>query len=158
QREQRRPWDTANFPQGYYKQQDVYFLESNTDALLTFKDDLTSDISINASLGANAMSGETKLNNSIVRGLVLPGIYKLSNAVDNARAENEIIKRKSYGVYGLVNLSWKDQIYLDITGRNDWASTLPSENQSYFYPSVSSSFVLSDIFELPSQITFAKAR
>src|SRR5690606_15451072 len=62
QRETRRPWDNANFPTGYYKQQDVYFLESNTDALLTFQDDLTPDVAFTASAGANAMRAEFKVN------------------------------------------------------------------------------------------------
>lgn len=158
QREQRRPWNTSNFPQGFYKQQDVYFFESNTDALLTFQDELNQDFSINASVGANTMRGESKLNNSIARGLTLPGIYKLSNASDRALAENEIMKRQTNSLYGLVNFSWKDRIFLDITGRNDWSSTLPEDNRSYFYPSVSSSFVLSDLLTLPEVISFAKAR
>lgn len=158
QREQRRPWNTANFPQGYYKQQDVYFFESNTDALLTYKDHFTRDISFTASLGGNLMQGESKQNNAVVRGLMLPGVYKLSNALEQALADNNLIRRKTNSVFGLVNLGWKDQIFVDITGRNDWASTLPKANNSYFYPSVSSSFILSDLFTLPSVISFAKAR
>ncbi|MCD8540936.1 MAG: SusC/RagA family TonB-linked outer membrane protein [Leadbetterella sp.] len=157
QREQRRPWNTANFPQGYYKQQDVYFFESNTDALLTYKD-LFGDISFSGSLGGNLMQGESKQNNAVVRGLMLPGVYKLSNALEQALADNNLIRRKTNSVFGLVNLGWKDQIFVDITGRNDWSSTLPKANNSYFYPSVSSSFILSDLFRLPSAISFAKAR
>lgn len=158
QREQRRPWNTANFPQGYYKQQDVYFFESNTDAMLTYKDQFGGDISFNGSLGGNLMQGESKQNNAVVRGLMLPGVYKLSNALEQALADNNIIRRKMNSVFGLVNLGWRDQIFVDITGRNDWSSTLPKANNSYFYPSVSSSFILSDLFTLPSAISFAKAR
>lgn len=158
QREQRRPWDTANFPQGYYKQQDVFFYESNTDALLTYNDQLSSTVNMTASLGANLMHGRSKENNAIARGLMLPGIYKLSNALEQAIADNTILERRTHSLYGLVNFSWKDLVFLDITGRNDWSSTLPEENRSYFYPSVSTSYILSDIFNLPSTISFAKAR
>lgn len=157
-RESRRPFDTANFPRGYYKQQDVYFFESNTDALLTYKDRLSEQFNITAALGGNAMSREEKNNNAVARGLTLPGVYKLTNALDIGVASNNLYQKKIHSIYGLVNLSWQDKIYVDITGRNDWSSTLPTDNWSYFYPSVSSSYVLSDIFTLPRAISFAKAR
>lgn len=157
-RESRRPFDTANFPRGYFKQQDVYFLESNTDALLTYNDKLSDQFNIRASLGGNLMSREEKVNNAVARGLTLPGVYKLSNAMELPVAENVLENKQIRSVYGLVNLSWQDKIFVDVTGRNDWSSTLPAESRSYFYPSVSSSYVLSDIFTLPSVFSFAKAR
>jgi len=158
QRETRRPWDTANFPKGYYKQQDVYFFESNSDLLLTYKDGLSEQFNLTASLGGNIMNRQEKNNNAFARGLNLPGVYKLSNALDIPVADNDIYQKQIHSVYGLVNLSWQDRIFVDITGRNDWSSTLPTKNWSYFYPSVSTSYVLSDIFQLPAAISFAKAR
>ncbi|HYK76621.1 MAG TPA: SusC/RagA family TonB-linked outer membrane protein, partial [Daejeonella sp.] len=158
QRNTKRPWDTSNFPQGYYKQQDVGFFESNTDALLSYSDKLTPKFGLRASLGANMMSSEVKTNNAIARGLVLPGVYKLSNSLVTPIADNDLVQRKMNSVFGLVNLSWDNKIYMDITGRNDWSSTLPNGNNSYFYPSVSTSYVLSDIFKLPAAISFAKLR
>ncbi|GAB3765103.1 SusC/RagA family TonB-linked outer membrane protein [Spirosoma pomorum] len=157
-REQNRPWNTANFPQGYYKQQDVMFMESNTDALLTYKDRLSNNFDVTASIGGNRMSNEVKQNNAVARGLLLPGVYKLSNALEQSIADNILTQRQINSVYGLVNLGWRDMIFVDITGRNDWSSTLPSSTSSYFYPSVSTSYVLSDLFALPSVISFAKAR
>ncbi|WP_233632683.1 SusC/RagA family TonB-linked outer membrane protein [Parapedobacter sp. ISTM3] len=157
-RDNRRPYNTANFPQGYYKEQDVYFFESNTDMLLTYQNKLTPAIDLRASLGANAMRYESKTNNAIARGLLLPGIYKLSNALEQALADNDLQRRRTNSVYGFVNFSYRDLVFLDITGRNDWSSTLPDGNNSYFYPSVSSSYILSDIFSLPDAFTFAKAR
>lgn len=158
-REQRRPWDTANFPKGYYKQQDLFYMESNTDALLTFNDDLGADFKIRASLGGNLMKRQTKEAMGVARGLNLPGIYKLSNALTNALADdNNLIRKEIQSVFGLVNLSWQDKVFLDLTARNDWSSTLPSDNRSYFYPSVSSSFVLSELMPLPEAFSFAKLR
>ncbi|MCL4641059.1 MULTISPECIES: SusC/RagA family TonB-linked outer membrane protein [Olivibacter] len=158
QREQRRPYNTANFPQGYYKQQDVFFKETNTDGLLTYRDKLSEDFSFTGSVGANFMHNQIRTSNGVARGLMVPGIYKLSNALTQAVAENQTVERKTHSVYGLINIGWKDKIFLDVTGRNDWSSTLPDGNNSYFYPSVSSSYVLSDLFELPELISFAKAR
>ncbi|PRY55193.1 TonB-linked SusC/RagA family outer membrane protein [Arcticibacter pallidicorallinus] len=158
QREMRRTFDTANFPLGYYKQQDVSFFESNTDAMLTFKDKIVPKLGIQASLGGNLMSRRLKENGGIARGLLLPGVYKLSNALTSAVAENELIEKKVNSVYGLMNFGWDDKVFVDITGRNDWSSTLPDGNNSYFYPSVSSSYIISDIFTLPRAISFAKLR
>lgn len=157
-REQRRSFDTSNFPLGYYKQQDVNFLESNTDALLSYTTQFTPKLGIRASLGGNLMNRELKENNSIARGLLLPGIYKLSNALSTPAAENERFERQTQSVFGLINMDWDKKIYLDITGRNDWSSTLPNGNNSYFYPSVSTSYILSEIFQLPEIISFAKLR
>ncbi|MBE8721949.1 SusC/RagA family TonB-linked outer membrane protein [Sphingobacterium pedocola] len=157
-REQRRPWDTANFPTGYYKQQDLFFMESNTDALLTYNSALNDDFLIRVSAGGNVMKNHSKEDIGVARGLTLPGIYKLNNAMTNALAENELIESEIQSVFGLVNLSWKDKIFVDVTGRNDWTSSLPSENRSFFYPSVSSSVILSELMPMPSQISFAKLR
>lgn len=158
-REQRRPWNTANFPQGYYKEQMVFFMETNNDFLFSFNEDLSNDFKIRASIGGNIRHELFKQNNAVVRGLLLPGVYKLSNAVDRALAENNILQEhKMNSLFGLVNLSWRDRIFVDITGRNDWSSTLPVNSQSYFFPSISSSFVLDEIFQLPDVISFAKLR
>ncbi|MFD2742226.1 MULTISPECIES: SusC/RagA family TonB-linked outer membrane protein [Sphingobacterium] len=158
QRESRRPFDTANFPRGYYKQQDVNFLESNTDALLTFRDSWDDRFTLSASLGGNIRKYDSKNNNAIARGLTLPGIYKLSNAMDVAVSEVTAIGGQVNSIYGFANLGWDNKVFVDITGRNDWSSTLPSANRSYFYPSISTSYILSEIFELPAILSFAKAR
>lgn len=157
-REQRRPFDTANFPVGYYKQQDVTFLESNTDALLSFTNKLSPKLDFKASVGGNLMRREIKQDNGIARGLLLPGVYKLSNARTSAVAENDLTERETHSIYGFLNFAWDNKIYLDITGRNDWSSTLPENNNSYFYPSISTSYILSDIFKLPKAVSFAKLR
>lgn len=159
QRQQRRPWNTANFPQGYYKEQDVFFLESNTDFLFSYNDKIGEDFKIRASVGGNQRFERYKQSNAVVRGLLLPGVYKLSNAVDRALAENNLLEQQRMNsLFGLANLSWKDKIFVDITGRNDWSSTLPASSASYFFPSVSSSFILSDLLKLPQAVSFAKAR
>src|SRR5690606_10958204 len=87
------------------------------------------------------------------------GIYKLSNALTNALTDdNNLIRKEIQSVFGLVNLSWQDKVFLDLTARNDWSSKLPSDNRSYFCPSVSSTFVLSELMPLPEAFSFAKLR
>ena len=74
-------------------------------------------------------------------GLSVPGFYSLNASVERPDVEKKIEEKALYSVYGKVGLSWKSGIYVDVTGRNDWSSTLPSESRSYFYPSVSGSFI-----------------
>jgi len=128
--------------------------ESNADFLLTYTTDVN-DFSVSASAGGNVLNQ----NGSSVRtatkergsGLVIPGLFTLANIEPNNLDFSSTEFRKSiYSVYGLVNLAYKDIVYLDLTGRNDWSSTLPAENRSYFYPSASLSLLLNNMMELPS--------
>ncbi len=157
-REQRRPWDTANFPKGYYKQQDLFYMEANTDALLSYNDQINEDFNIRVSIGGNLMKRDIKEDIGVARGLTSPGVYKLANALTSPVAENTATQKEIQSVFGMVNLGWRDMVFVDVTARNDWSSTLPNSSRSYFYPSVSSSFVLSEMIEMPSQISFAKLR
>ncbi|HVX51820.1 MAG TPA: SusC/RagA family TonB-linked outer membrane protein [Chitinophagaceae bacterium] len=71
----------------------------------------------------------------------------------------QIIRNKQNSVFGFLNLAYKDYLFLDFTGRNDWSSALPSDEQSYFYPSVSSSFVFTELMHLnPKVLSFGKIR
>ena len=74
-------------------------------------------------------------------GLSVPGFYSLNASVERPAVERKMKEKALYSVYGKVGLSWKSGIYVDVTGRNDWSSSLPSTSRSYFYPSVSGSFI-----------------
>src|SRR5690606_23334284 len=133
------------------------FFEVNSDFLLTYKDDF-GDFSLTASAGGNAMARRYDRVDSYVDGLVIPNVYMLSNGI-GAPIINSIDRNKNVNsLYALASLGWQNKIFLDITGRNDWSSTLPLHNNSFFYPSVSTSFILSDLFSLPQAISFAKLR
>lgn len=71
----------------------------------------------------------------------VPGFYSLNASVERPGTSKEIKEKALYSIYGKVGLSWKSAIYVDLTARNDWSSTLPSDSRSYFYPSVSGSFI-----------------
>lgn len=157
-RDQRRPFSTANFGKGYLRQQNIFNFEVNTDALMTYKTKLSSNFDASVSAGANALNRRYTGVNGTVDGLIIPGVYKLSNGQSNPLMNTNYLNKKVHSVYGFASLAWKDRIFLDITGRNDWSSTLPVQNNSFFYPSVSSSFILNEIFTLPSAFTYAKLR
>ncbi|GAA4441686.1 SusC/RagA family TonB-linked outer membrane protein [Pontibacter saemangeumensis] len=157
-REQRRPFSTANFQYGYYKEQGIFDYEVNTDALLTYRDKIGSKIDVRASVGGNTMSRKYRGTNGVVDGLVIPGVYKLSNGISSPLMTTLHRNKKVNSLYALASFSYQDKIFIDLTGRNDWSSTLPVQNNAFFYPSVSSSFILSDLLALPRQISFAKLR
>ena len=157
-REQRRPFSTANFQYGYYKEQSIFGYDINTDALLTYRDKIGSNIDVRASIGGNTMNRKYRGTNGVVDGLVIPGVYKLSNGISNPMMTTLHQNKKVNSLYALASFSYEDKIFVDLTGRNDWSSTLPVQNNSFFYPSISSSFILSDLFTLPRQVSFAKLR
>lgn len=158
ERQQRRPYGTANFQKGYFKLQNVSYSEVNTDFLLTYKDKFSERFDVSVSVGGNAMRRNFDQSNAYVDGLVTPGVYKLSNGLSSPMFSTEDDDKMINSVYGLATISYDDKIFLDVTARNDWSSTLPSQNNSYFYPSVSSSVILSEMLTLPSIISYAKLR
>ncbi len=98
-------------------------------------------------------------------GLAVPGWYSLANAVASTAAGMDAIKnnygkvaRQINSLYGKASVSWRNAVFVDVTGRNDWSSTQPSNERSYFYPSVASSVVLSEFFNAPSWLSLWKVR
>lgn len=158
QRQQRRPFSTANFLRGYFKQQNITDYEVNSDVLLTYRDKIAGVIDVTASGGGNLMSHKYSRMDAYVDGLVIPGVYKLSNGTGTPVVTATDRNEKVNSVYGLASFGYQGKYFIDITGRNDWSSTLPTVNNSFFYPSVNTSFILSDIFKLPAFVSFAKAR
>jgi TonB-linked SusC/RagA family outer membrane protein len=157
-RQQRRPYSTANFQRGYYKEQNIFSYEVNTDGLFTYKDKLTDRIDFRASVGGNLMNRKYNHVNGYVDALSIPGVYKLTNGVSNPMMETFNSNKRVNSVYAFSSFSYDDKIFVDVTGRNDWSSTLPVQNNSFFYPSINTSFILSDLLQLPRQVSFAKLR
>ena len=91
-------------------------------------------------------------------GLTIPGYYSLKASVDKATTSSSYKRKQVNSIYGRLSASWKGAFYLDVTARNDWSSTLPSETRSYFYPSVSGSAILSELIDLPEWMSFWKVR
>jgi TonB-linked SusC/RagA family outer membrane protein len=157
-RQQRRPYSTANFLKGYYKEQNIFNFEINTDALLTYRENLTDKISVRASAGGNLMTRKYKSVSGYVDGLGIPGVFKLANGINNPMMSSVYSNSKTNSLYAFTSFSYDDKVFVDLTGRNDWSSTLPVQNNSFFYPSVSTSFILNELLPLPRQISYAKLR
>lgn len=157
-RSQQRPFSMTKYPMGMYREQNVFSYESNTDLLLSFRDKISSKFSVSASAGANTMKQTYDFAGLYADQLAQPGIYQISNSLDQAVADPLKTSKSINSVYGSGQLAYDEKMFLDVTGRNDWSSTLPFKNNSFFYPSVSTSFILDEIFELPKVITFSKLR
>lgn len=157
-REQRRPHDMNRWLNGHYKRQDIQKKEVNSDFLFTYNDKIGGDFTVTANFGGNRMNYEYYRVDTQVDALVTPGVYKISNGTNSPIVNTFDRFKKVNSLYGMLSLGYKDQIFVDITSRNDWSSTLPRENRSYFYPSVSSSFILSDIFNMSKPINYLKYR
>ncbi len=157
-RSQQRPYSMTKYPRGMFREQNVFSYESNSDFLLTYNDKLSNRITFTVSAGANAMRQTYDFAGMYADQLAQPGIYQISNSLDQAVADPQKTKKAINSVYATSQFSFDEMIFLDITGRNDWSTTLPAKNNSFFYPSVSTSFLLDELMSLPRPVSFAKVR
>ncbi len=162
-RETKIPFSAYRMARGNYSLQNILFQEYNTDALATWKKAVDNwDFSISAGgnimkrNGADSFVGSGGDRNN---GLVIPGIYTVNNIpLTNISVGSSQYVKAIYSAYALASIGFKNQLYLDVTGRNDWSSTLPEANRSYFYPSASVSWLADNTFNLPEAVSLLKLR
>lgn len=150
---------------GMYGMDQMWGFSTNNDLILTYNKTL-------GKFDLNALAGgsinyyiDREFGGKTVNGLAIPGWYSLANAVPSTTAGVNSINN-NYGtwsqqvnsLYGKLSFAWDDAIYLDLTGRNDWSSTQPIAQRSYFYPSASLSLILSHYVTLPRLIDMWKVR
>jgi TonB-linked SusC/RagA family outer membrane protein len=158
-RDRRRAWSTQRFPLGSYREEKVIFQETNIDFLLSFNKELSSDFNLSAYLGGNMMRQQSSYSDVFAPELTVPDIYSLNNNRVAIQATAYNYERRINSLYASGSLSYRNYLFLELTARNDWSSTLPAANWSYFYPSASLSAVLTDIFKINSGVlSFAKVR
>ncbi|MGB5369559.1 MAG: SusC/RagA family TonB-linked outer membrane protein, partial [Flavobacteriaceae bacterium] len=156
-RTSRRAYSTQRFARGQYREDDIFFKEQNTDFLLSYNKEINKDFGLGLSVGGNIREEENRYKRISANSLSIPGIYNFANAAEPLSKTQFNDMRKINSLYAFANLSYKNYLFLDVTGRNDWSSTLPADNNSYFYPSIGVSAILSDMFKFP-QATFLKLR
>jgi len=142
---------------GNYQTSNTRSLEWNNDFLLTYDKDLSDDLSLNLNIGGNNRVNKSKGVNTNNGGLNAPNIFALSNA-QNLTASQFISEREVNSLYGFGNLGFKNALFVDLTYRSDWSSTLPVENNRYDYYSAGLSAIISDFITMPSFIDFLKLR
>lgn len=131
----------------------------NTEGLFSYSKRLTPKLTLDARLGGNIRKLDAYNQSAFVGALLTHDVMSLENNATVSTPYEYWQKSQTNSLYGVTSLAYNEVLYLDITGRNDWSSTLPARNRSFFYPSVSSSFIFSDAFKIPQNIlTFGKLR
>jgi TonB-linked SusC/RagA family outer membrane protein len=152
-------YGTNGTPFGSYEEDAYTVSENNTEARLEFNKKISNDFSLDILGGGNIRTSSFEENDQVAPKLAVPGLYTLSNSRDPLISSNYFSKRKIYSLFASAQVGYKDYAYLNLTTRNDWSSTLPVLNLSYFYPSVNGSLILTQAFDIKSKVlSFAKLR
>ena len=144
---------------GFYKEFTEKSRNYTYEAMLSYNK-TWKDFNISASVGANSQDFLFKKQNSEIGTLATSDFISLTNNGATVKSWPEYNAKKKQAVYGTASIGYKDFIYVDVTGRNDWSSALPSDNRSYFYSSYGVSFVLTELVKsIPKDwLSYAKIR
>ncbi|MGH7576226.1 MAG: SusC/RagA family TonB-linked outer membrane protein [Longimicrobiales bacterium] len=132
-------------------------LNINTDLLLEYRRRVSPDLEIRTTWGANSMWDERKGFFARTMGLSVPGLYNLTNSAAGIMSSSLLEKKRTASLFGGVDAAYRDMVFLGVTGRNDWSSALPPQNNSFFYPSISAAAVVSDLLPF-SWLPYLKLR
>lgn len=143
---------------GDYREDNRELFENNTDVLLTFDKDLTTNFHLNASAGGNIRTFKFVSTYASTDYLNVPGWYNLNNSLNPKRVFNYASDMQVLSAYGFLDFGYGDIANLSVTGRYDKNSSLPVTNNSFFYPSASLSFVVSELLDMPSYLPYVKLR
>jgi len=132
--------------------------ESNFDLIANVNTELSDDFTLSGFVGGNIRLNSLYRNEARTQdGLNIPGFFNIANSGGNPRVDDYFEKKQVNSLFGSASLGYRDFLYLDVTARNDWSSTLPEGNNSYFYPSVTTSFVFSELVD-PNWLSLGKVR
>ncbi|WP_366184921.1 SusC/RagA family TonB-linked outer membrane protein [Flavobacterium ovatum] len=120
---------------------------------------LTENFRLKTILGHNILQNKNSRLSNSGKQFKVPDVFNFSNVLSIANLIDEKFEKRNIGVFADLTLSFRDYLFINATGRNDWSSTLPKDNNSYFYPSISTSFIVTDALNIESKVlTFAKIR
>ncbi|MCG1036128.1 SusC/RagA family TonB-linked outer membrane protein [Polaribacter sargassicola] len=157
----KRNFSSNRFKNGAYAEHDVFYREVNTDFLVNYNKEFN-NFTFDVSFGGNRLDQNASTKQLQTTSLAQPGIFSLNNAASPIEGFQFDSKKRINSLYGIAKFGYKNYLYVDITGRNDWSSALATpfsvDGTSFFYPSLSTSFILSNYTELPEVFSFAKLR
>ncbi|MCF4100612.1 SusC/RagA family TonB-linked outer membrane protein [Gillisia sp. M10.2A] len=137
-----------NRQDGYISQFEREHRKTTSNFLLSFDKDINEDFNVSALVGNTVEDLRIHTVYNYGRGFQAPGIYSIGNVLQVNQSISELLTRKrTVGVFGELKLSWKNALFLNATGRNDWSSTLPENKRSFFYPSIGGSAIITDLFK-----------
>ena len=153
------PYGSMDLTEGRFEAYNFIKSEANADFLLSAKKAISSDFTISGSVGGNIMNNKLENQSTYVAKLVVPDVYSVSNAKEPPTTSFYRSEKEIQSLYAFFTAEYKSQLFLDVTGRNDWSSTLPKKNRSYFYPSATLSWVFTETLGLNKDIfSFGKLR
>ncbi len=143
---------------GQFNQTQFYYNETNADLILKF-DKTFGEIRLDGLVGGNYRNVMSQSMYMAAADLTVPDLYTISNVKGNPTVTMNTNEKEVNSLFFAANGSYKDFLFFGVTGRNDWSSTLPAANRSYFYPSVNLGFDVTEAFKLESSIlSYAKLR
>jgi TonB-linked SusC/RagA family outer membrane protein len=143
---------------GFMVEERVNFRDITSNLYITWQDKLGSDFDYTLLAGNNIQVTYTDIQNVRGERFALPGFYDLSNT-SNLYSFRSTQNRRYAGVFGSAKLGFRNAVFLELTGRNDWSSTLPTSSNSFFYPAASLSYVFTDLHKISNNIlNFGKLR
>lgn len=134
------------------------YIDLVTDLIGDYNHTFSDKFKLHAQVGGSNYYRNNKYGSTNTDGLTIPGFYNLSNSANPLQGSNAVEERRTSSVYAILDLEFLNAIYLTATGRNDIISTLPTNNNSFFYPSIGSSVVVSQLTKLPEWFSYLKAR
>ncbi|MBC6996931.1 SusC/RagA family TonB-linked outer membrane protein [Cytophaga sp. FL35] len=143
---------------GFLVNENINFFGLESNLLATFTKDFSDDFT--TTLTAGHQVSDTKTDYSFIRGegFNIPDIKEISNTT-NLFGDKTVTQLRNVGVFGDLRFEYKDKLFLSVTGRNDWISVMPPQNRSFFYPSVSMSYLFNDLIDPNGNVlTFGKLR
>ena len=161
---QKKPFYVSEYTRGFYREQSNLVMDFNSDFMLKYQDSFIQDkLTLTAGFGGNNRTYNRRSSKYTLSQLDIEGIYNYSNYPASVLPEHTLYRSNKVvnSLYGLLSLGWDDMVYLDVTARNDWSSTLSRGNWSFFYPSVSASVMLDRVFNFQDNapwFTFLKLR
>ncbi|MCB9273584.1 MAG: SusC/RagA family TonB-linked outer membrane protein [Lewinellaceae bacterium] len=153
----RRPMGSVYHRNGMYREQNIGFRETNADALLSYTRRF-GDFSTKISAGGNRFDQTVSESFLEGQGLAIPGIYTPGNINVTPSLYRYDGQKRVNSAYAFANIGFRDFVYLDLTARNDWSSTLPTSDNSYFYPSLSLSIIPTELINMGAAMDYLKAR
>jgi TonB-linked SusC/RagA family outer membrane protein len=158
-RKLRIAYGTNGTPFGSYEEDAFTVNENNTEATLRYNRKVNTDFSVDVLAGANLRTTQYEENDQKAPRLAVADVYTLANSRDPLISSNYFSRLKTYSAFSSAQVGFRDYAFLNLTARNDWSSTLPVQNLSYFYPSVNASLILTDAFNIRSEVlNYAKIR
>ncbi|HZI43063.1 MAG TPA: TonB-dependent receptor plug domain-containing protein, partial [Gemmatimonadaceae bacterium] len=151
----------GNYSKGGFQETTRFSQETNSDILVTATRNVFSDLGLTVNLGGNRRVNSYRANAFGTDQLVIPGIYNISNSAKQVSPSEAVTQKQINSLYGQAEFAYHDWAFVNVTGRNDWSSTLPKGANSYFYPSVSGSYIFTQALpalSLGGRLNYGKIR